>query len=353
MIILIYSKIFRKLPHKLEWSHLWIDNYFCNLTDKFTNKTYINKKILVTDNKSLLIHSSALIYHAYDVNNLFINKTLPSLSKMIYILYSRESPRIADILLNETLMNQYNLLMSYHSFADIPIPWLTINEQKKIYFNNISNNQKYLTFEQKTNLTNDTLIAWISSNCKWDNGRHIYLKKLFKYIKYDSFGKCLNNQKNGKLIPRNVSIDDIYKLISKYKFYVAIENANCGSLITEKINKAISSNSIPIIFSVNNTPNYQKFLPKDSYINIADFKTPKLLASYLKLVATNKTLYDNYFKHKNNNNINFKFSNNEFSQQWCRAANVIYNYKKYYYKSHKTLNSDKSCLDKNIIFKFI
>ena len=49
-------------------------------------------------------------------------------------------------------------------------------------------------------------------------------------------------------------------------------------------------------------PDYLKFMPKNSYINIYDYKTVDALVDHLKLVASDKNEYEKYiwFKRKHN-----------------------------------------------------
>ena len=44
--------------------------------------------------------------------------------------------------------------------------------------------------------------------------------------------------------------------------------------------------------------NYSSVVPKGSYIDIMDFKSPKDLADYLKEVASDDNKYRQYFKYK-------------------------------------------------------
>lgn len=92
------------------------------------------------------------------------------------------------------------------------------------------------------------------------------------------------------------------ELFSKYKFALAIENSNCDGYVTEKLVHAVSSGSIPIVAGRDNKPNYLKFMPKNSYINVYDFKTVEDLVSHLKKVASDKQEYEKYisFKRKHN-----------------------------------------------------
>lgn len=68
--------------------------------------------------------------------------------------------------------------------------------------------------------TSSAPILWIARNCGASSGRQHYVKELMKYIKVDSYGSCLNNRK----FPNDKSREE---LMREYKFYLAIENANC------------------------------------------------------------------------------------------------------------------------------
>lgn len=68
--------------------------------------------------------------------------------------------------------------------------------------------------------TGEAPILWIARNCGATSGRQNYVKELQKYIQVDTYGPCLNN----KDFPEDKSREE---LMSQYKFYLAIENANC------------------------------------------------------------------------------------------------------------------------------
>lgn len=117
-------------------------------------------------------------------------------------------------------------------------------------------------------------------------------------MKVDSYGPCLNNRQGyGGRMTDNV---DAYQ---KYKFVITIENSNCMDYVTEKLVKTIESGSIPIVAGRDGRPDYRRYLPKHSFINIFDYPTIKDLANDLKRIANNRTLYESYlwFKsHKKN-----------------------------------------------------
>ncbi|UJR21687.1 hypothetical protein I4U23_024764 [Adineta vaga] len=134
-------------------------------------------------------------------------------------------------------------------------------------------------------------IVWIISNCNAYNGRQTFIKKLMSYIQVDSYGRCLNTIKLDNIKKRQESNSVLY---SSYKFVLAIENSNCKDYVTEKLIEAFASTSIPIVASRNGKPDYTRFAPKHSYINIYDFKSVKDCADYLKYLSNNDTAYNEY-----------------------------------------------------------
>jgi hypothetical protein len=111
------------------------------------------------------------------------------------------------------------------------------------------------------------------------------------YIRIDSYGHCLNNIKSDGIKAHKQSNSVIY---SSYKFVIAIENSNCEDYVTEKLVLALSSTSIPIIASRDRKPDYARFAPKYSYINVYDYKSIKELADYLNYLSSNETAYNEY-----------------------------------------------------------
>jgi hypothetical protein len=111
------------------------------------------------------------------------------------------------------------------------------------------------------------------------------------YINIDSYGTCLNNVQSNDVRTRRKSNSIIY---SSYKFVLAIENSNCEDYITEKLVEAFSSTSIPIVAGRNGKPDYARFAPRHSYINVYDYKSMKELADYLNYLSENQTAYNEY-----------------------------------------------------------
>jgi hypothetical protein len=88
------------------------------------------------------------------------------------------------------------------------------------------------------------------------------------------------------------------QLYTKYKFVIAIENSNCEDYVTEKLVHAVAAGSIPIVAGRDDKPNYLKFLPNNSFINIYDYKSIDEFIEKINSVASNKTEYESYMKFK-------------------------------------------------------
>ena len=123
------------------------------------------------------------------------------------------------------------------------------------------------------------------------NGRQTLGQQLMSYIRIDSFGSCLNNAQSAQAQARSQSNAELY---ASYKFVLSIENSNCEDYVTEKLIDGLSSTSIPIVAGRSGKPDYTRFAPNHSYINIYDFKTVKELADYLTYLSNNETAYNEY-----------------------------------------------------------
>ncbi|CAF1317818.1 unnamed protein product [Rotaria sp. Silwood1] len=172
-----------------------------------------------------------------------------------------------------------------------------------------------ISFEEKEKQAD---IVWIISNCNAHNGREGFVKRLMQEMKVDSYGPCLNNRKGyGARMVDNINA---YK---KYKFVIAIENSNCVDYVTEKLVKAVESGSIPIVAGRNGRPDYQRFMPEHSYINVYDYKSIKDLANELKRIANNKTLYESYLWYKKHNKIISKLRKLTLDEKIKHFSDVI------------------------------
>eukprot|EP01084_Bolivina_argentea_P130199 229859_1 len=233
-------------------------------------------------------------------------------SNTINIIYRAESPSINHN--RKFSYFDFDLIMRYTFgpntiYSDIHAHMYMARYPENIYNYYLGEFKKYISFENKNKNAD---VAWMCLNCNAANGREIYVKELFKYVKYHSYGQCLNNIKHENISFREqLYNDNINNVIANYKFYIIIENSNCIDYITEKlIKRTMIFNAIPILFMENRIPNYNLWLPTNSYINIADFKSAKELGEYINKVANNKTLWNSYFWFRKNITVYNNFVNN-------------------------------------------
>jgi alpha-1,3-fucosyltransferase len=137
------------------------------------------------------------------------------------------------------------------------------------------------------------LAVTLISHCGAPSERDNYIRELQRSgLSVDVYGGCGNLSYPFKRLER----DRYYQeLATHYKFYLSFENSFCLDYVTEKMFLALRYNWIPV---VRGAAEYSKFVPENSVIDASLFKGPAELASYLKLVASNDTLYRSYFKWK-------------------------------------------------------
>ncbi|XP_046569707.1 3-galactosyl-N-acetylglucosaminide 4-alpha-L-fucosyltransferase FUT3-like [Haliotis rubra] len=129
-------------------------------------------------------------------------------------------------------------------------------------------------------------VLWFVGNCKSGSKREEYVNELKKYIPIDIFGRCGRPQ----LYCTAGSEWDEDKCFKQYKFYLAFESNFCKDYVTEKFFKTFQRGR-RIIPVVRGNGDYAKHYPKDTFLNTADFRSPKDLAAHLLYLDRNSTAY--------------------------------------------------------------
>ena len=116
----------------------------------------------------------------------------------------------------------------------------------------------YVPLEEKNRLITEdklALVAYVQSSCDTPSGRDEYVSELMKHVQIDSFGHCLHNKDfpQPELSDRqHMKHVEFLKLLARYKFVLAIENAVCYDYITEKLWKVLQVGAVPIYFGAPN-----------------------------------------------------------------------------------------------------
>ncbi|KAL8625945.1 hypothetical protein ACOMHN_012537 [Nucella lapillus] len=117
------------------------------------------------------------------------------------------------------------------------------------------------------------LAAWLVSHFGTHGKREKYIKLLQTYMQVDTYGEF-----SAKKCPRNQD-DSCFKMVSRdYKFFLGFESAFCNDYITEKLFRYLDTDAIVVARGSNQ---YKDYIPPGTFINTADFKSPKELAQYL------------------------------------------------------------------------
>jgi len=179
------------------------------------------------------------------------------------------------------LTNMFNWTMTYRQDSDIYRPYSTGIPYQQLLLSkekDVESFRHLLAGKTKK-------VAWFVSNCRTDSHRELYVSRLKDHIDIDIYGAC-----STKKCPDRVPC---YNMLAKdYKFYLAFENSFCRDYVTEKFFNSLRYSIVPIVLG---GANYSSFISNNSFINIADFKSPRQLAEYLNWLDKNMTAYESYF----------------------------------------------------------
>ena len=209
------------------------------------------------------------------------NLDVPSVHKpsQYWILYNHEPPPQIHPIYSFLKPGIFNLSANYRAKADIVLSYGHCGLRTGSSFSTAGVNYA----ANKTGL-----VAWHVSNCKAPSKRyHNYVKELKKYLKVDIKGACGSST-------MGYEQQTFVQNINNYKFYLSFENSFCEDYITEKVYKTLEDD-VTVIPVVRGTGPYDRALPPGSYIDVADYESPKHLALHLLALDKNDTLYNEYF----------------------------------------------------------
>ncbi|XP_053958687.1 alpha-(1,3)-fucosyltransferase B [Anastrepha ludens] len=258
---------------------------FCGYNNCFTtgDRRFLSKA------KAILFYASSLQWN---------DLPLPRKPDQIWALLHEESPRNVPVFMYEEILHYFNYTSTFSRYSDFP---LTTNDLP-----NISGiiDPMYVVPVGRKNVARVNLapIVFLQSDCFTMSARTNYVEELMKYIRIDSYGKCLTNRKIPESLQTNILnnlySENITRFISQYKFMISIENGICEDYITEKYWRPLIAGVVPIYFG---SPTIRDWEPHNrSAIYIYDYKNPKELAKYITELDRKDTEYVKYLHHKYN-----------------------------------------------------
>ncbi|XP_067128756.1 alpha-(1,3)-fucosyltransferase 10-like isoform X1 [Centruroides vittatus] len=246
------------------------------------NRNYVNNSLL-----------QVILFYGSDFNPLDL--PLPRKSNHDWGLLHEESPKNNFFFCFKEGMELFNHTATFKRESDFPLTLQYLDSLESL------TDHKYFksTSQKDKELKKLSPVVYVQSDCNTPSERDAYVKELMKYIKIDSYGKCLHNKDLPKRLSdpvESMDNEEFWEILSRYKFSLAFENAVCDDYITEKLWRPLTVGSVPIYYG---SPSIKDWLPHSNSVILAtDFNSPKHLADYIHFLNSNKTAYESHLRHK-------------------------------------------------------
>lgn len=140
----------------------------------------------------IFVELQTLLFYGSNMNE--SNMPLPRSSTHLWALFHEESPKNMPYLLFQPILSLFNLTATFSLDSDFPLTLQYMENYEKLI-----DRKFFIDTEEKSRLQmgeNLAPVLFIQSICDTMSGRNDYVNQLMKYIRVDSYGKCLNNNKN-------------------------------------------------------------------------------------------------------------------------------------------------------------
>ena len=238
------------------------------------------------------------------------------------------STRLIQFYENKKLNNKWTIPSEYLT-QDILDDYFdseeyAIFDSNKVFSQNFD--KKDLKFKQG--------VLSIVSNCN-SVYRTNYIKKLDNLLFFENgtkalkvFGKCGNHDLDESSFSNPKSFRSIPEISKDYRFFLSFENSKCLDYITEKVfNNAIFAGIVPIVAGPKRQ-DYEKILPKNSFIHVEDFESLEKLAVKVNFLLSNEGVeeYLTYFDWIDEigfGKYSLKTLEDHRNQGWCGLCKVL------------------------------
>ena len=266
---------------------------------------------LITHSRSELSNprTEAIVFYGSDLK--WSDLPLPRDPRLYWALLHEESPKNNWGFATDEGIALFNLTSTPSRHSSYPLVTQYLEDTQKLL------RPLKIPVEEKSK-GGLGLVMYLHSDCGTPSDRDSYVNELMKYVKVDSYGKCLHNKDfpEGHLRDALAGMDseDFIDIISQYKFALAMENAICHDYITEKFWRPFYSGTVPV---VKGSPTSRDWAPSNhSIILIDDFKSPKELAEYLLYLDKNDEEYMKYLEYKNTGITNDRLAKAMKEREW-------------------------------------
>lgn len=283
LTILIWTQFLRSRP-------TWFDKPDAEAMDKCHKKGLVQTRgCEFTYDKTRVGEADAVLFRG----RLLRSHNLPDRTpNQKWIFFENEPPHKTWIIVNLTEFNGlFNMTATPAFDSDIP---LSIHRN---YHKNYETYDKLKHVDYAAKKRSDVPVAWFVSRCITQSKREDYVQELQKYISVDIYGACgnLTCEYSTNTFKEDHCIWELLHAKNSYKFYLAFENSLCEDYVTEKLWKVMGVDVVPIVMGA---VTYGNILPKNSFIDVRDYDSPKHLADYLHYLNNNDAAYNQYLRNK-------------------------------------------------------
>ena len=189
----------------------------------------------------------------------------------------------------------------------------TIRDHQSVDFY-LSPKDNRSTFDVKKEFRRrENRIAWFVSNCHTRTQRDRLAKQLSDYFPVDQYGLCSSSSSNRS----RISTKDFERILFRYKFYLAFENAHCQDYITEKVfYNSLAHGSIPIVLG-SSKEDYTRALPIQSFIYVEHSSDLKALAHELERTSRTLRIFEDYHRWRSDYRLLAWPSNYYIDDRFC------------------------------------
>ncbi len=216
---------------------------------------------------------------------------LPRKPHHMWALLNEESPKNNWVFATEKGIRLFNMTSTYSRYSSYPLVLHYLHTLEILL-----QPQRVPTSDKSIGELG--LVMYMQTDCNPPSDRDSYIIELMKYVKVDSYGKCLHNKDLPERLQDSLTFNDeeVFDLVAKYKFAISFENAVCYDYITEKFWRPLYAGTVPI---VHGSPTIRDWAPTEHSIIVAeDFESPKELAKFLLELDSDDGKYNEYLEYK-------------------------------------------------------
>ncbi|MBN3308117.1 FUT10 fucosyltransferase, partial [Amia calva] len=247
-----------------------------------------------TINKTYHHHPSteAFLFYGTDFN--IESLPLPRKPHHHWALFHEESPKNNYKLFHEATITLFNHTATFSRHSHLPLTTQYLPD-----LDALTSRDFVVPLSQKNSLRATLApVVYVQSDCDPPSDRDSYVRELMRHIAVDSYGECLHNRDLPAHLKDPTSMEEhgFYRILARYKFILAFENAVCEDYITEKLWRPLKLGVVPVYYG---SPTVGRWLPSDrSAIVVNPDEPPVKLARYLKRLDQNDREYEAYLEWK-------------------------------------------------------